>query len=127
MQEGRRGQWFQNVTESVMPHAVFSAVVFLGERFTAINVLGLVILILGVVLFNWTKYRRLKEDLPATEASKAHPVPIRPQYTLVDQNNTVGALCYKWVAWNNHHCAGRSKATHFCTSTLNILYGSPAF
>ena len=70
-------------------HAVVSAVLFLGERFTAVNALGLVILILGVVLFNWTKYRRLKEDPPAAEGAKSPAAAARSVYTLVD--HPVGA------------------------------------
>ncbi len=72
-------------------HAVVSAVLFLGERFTAVNALGLVILILGVVLFNWTKYRRLKEDPPAPDGAKSHAGPARPVYTLVDHPVSVAA------------------------------------
>lgn len=63
---------------------MFSAVIFLGETFTAVNALGLCILIFGVVLFNWTKYKRLKTADP-DEGDKAHPSPAsRPRYSLVD-------------------------------------------
>lgn len=66
---------------------VFSAVVFLGETFTAVNALGLCILILGVVLFNWTKYKRLQQEATTNtdEGGKARPSPAgRPRYSLVD-------------------------------------------
>jgi len=38
---------------------VLAAVTFLGESFTAINAAGLGVLICGVALFNWTKYRKV--------------------------------------------------------------------
>ena len=41
-------------------HAVMAAVAFLGERFTVINGVGLCILIAGVVLFNFLKYRKIR-------------------------------------------------------------------
>lgn len=41
---------------------VAAAVLFLGETFTAVNALGLVVLIAGVALFNWQKYRKLREQ-----------------------------------------------------------------
>jgi len=37
---------------------VLAAVTFLGESFTAINAAGLGVLIAGVALFNWSKYRK---------------------------------------------------------------------
>jgi hypothetical protein len=39
--------------------AVMAAVVFLGEDFSFINGVGLVVLICGVALFNYTKYQRI--------------------------------------------------------------------
>ncbi|KAL4438191.1 hypothetical protein ABPG77_010552 [Micractinium sp. CCAP 211/92] len=50
---------------------VAAAVIFLGENFTWINGLGLLVLILGVVLFNWMKYRKLKQELAAAPVSAA--------------------------------------------------------
>ncbi|KAL6768099.1 hypothetical protein ACKKBF_B37790 [Auxenochlorella protothecoides x Auxenochlorella symbiontica] len=40
---------------------VAAAVLFLGERFTPVNAAGLVVLIIGVTLFNWQKYRKLRQ------------------------------------------------------------------
>lgn len=53
--------------------AVAAAVIFLGENFTWINALGLLVLILGVVLFNWMKYRKLKQQLAAAPVATAVP------------------------------------------------------
>ena len=39
--------------------AVLAAVLFLGEHLTAINCVGLVVLVLGVALFNYTKYKKV--------------------------------------------------------------------
>lgn len=99
--------WMSNGT------AVFSAVVFLGETFTAINALGLCILILGVVLFNWTKYKRLKAHTDDdSEADKAHPVPSsRARYALVDGSQVttrVGTLAGSFDV--RMHVRGRCKA-----------------
>lgn len=38
-----------------------SAVIFLGDDFGFINAIGLVVLIFGAVLFNYSKYRKLVE------------------------------------------------------------------
>lgn len=38
--------------------AVMAAVAFLGEDFYFINGIGLVVLVAGVAVFNWTKYRK---------------------------------------------------------------------
>ncbi|KAL4448483.1 hypothetical protein ABPG75_005702 [Micractinium tetrahymenae] len=48
---------------------VAAAVIFLGENFTWVNGLGLLVLILGVVLFNWFKFRKLKQELAAAPAA----------------------------------------------------------
>ena len=40
---------------------VGAAVIFLHERFTLVNALGLVVLVLGVVLFNYIKYQKLRQ------------------------------------------------------------------
>ena len=58
-------------------HAVMAAVTFLGERFTVINGVGLCILIAGVVLFNFLKYRKIKAGEVAV-----HPAPLRKPITL---------------------------------------------
>lgn len=42
---------------------VAAAVLFLGEKFTWINGMGLLVLIAGVVLFNYLKFRKLKGEL----------------------------------------------------------------
>lgn len=65
---------------------VFSAVVFLHEPFTAVNALGLVILIFGVILFNWTKYRKMKEQRISEESfpAKSRAPTASPIYALVD-------------------------------------------
>jgi hypothetical protein len=42
---------------------VAAAVLFLGESFTWVNGMGLLVLIAGVVLFNYLKYQKLKTDL----------------------------------------------------------------
>ena len=39
--------------------AVLAAVVFLDESFSVVNGVGLGVLIAGVALFNWTKYRKM--------------------------------------------------------------------
>ena len=39
--------------------AVLAAVLFLGEHLTYVNCIGLVVLVLGVALFNYTKYRKV--------------------------------------------------------------------
>lgn len=44
---------------------------FLGEPFTWVNGLGLLVLILGVVLFNWLKYTKLRQELAAEEGGGA--------------------------------------------------------
>ena len=58
-----------------------AAVIFLGERFTLVNALGLFILICGVALFNVMKYRKLRmgEMLSAAAApgGREHEPPIR--------------------------------------------------
>lgn len=41
---------------------VAAAVLFLGETFTLVNAAGLVVLIAGVALFNWQKYKKLREQ-----------------------------------------------------------------
>ena len=83
--------------------AVFSAVLFLGENFTAVNAVGLCILILGVVLFNWTKYQRLK-TADADEGDKTHPLPAsRPRYSLVDGSQASLWACRHKIA---HCCCG---------------------
>jgi len=40
---------------------VGAAVLFLHESFTLVNAMGLVVLIAGVVLFNWLKYKKIKQ------------------------------------------------------------------
>lgn len=42
---------------------VAAAVLFLGENFTWINGMGLLVLILGVVLFNYLKFQKLRSEL----------------------------------------------------------------
>ena len=39
--------------------AVLAAVLFLGEHLTYVNCIGLVVLVMGVALFNYTKYRKV--------------------------------------------------------------------
>ena len=59
-----------------------AAVTFLGERFTVINGVGLCILIAGVVLFNFLKYRKIKAGEiavhPATPRKTIMLSPRRP-------------------------------------------------
>lgn len=38
---------------------MLAAVLFLGEHLTYVNCIGLVVLVLGVALFNYTKYRKV--------------------------------------------------------------------
>ena len=38
---------------------MLAAVTFLGETFSAVNGVGLCVLILGVVLFNYSKYKKV--------------------------------------------------------------------
>lgn len=58
-----------------------AAVLFLGERFTLVNALGLLILICGVGLFNFIKYRKLRAgELPSAAAApggREHEPPSR--------------------------------------------------
>jgi solute carrier family 35 protein C2 len=54
-----------------------AAVAFLGESFSAVNALGLAVLVAGVFLFNWTKYRKIargqaRGGKPAPDAGAAH-------------------------------------------------------
>jgi len=54
-----------------------AAVAFLGESFSAVNALGLAVLVAGVFLFNWTKYRKIargqaRGGKPARDAGAAH-------------------------------------------------------
>ena len=56
--------------------AVLAAVLFLGEQFSEVNAVGLCVLILGVVLFNVTKYRKMKR--PTLERTSAKS----PSHTL---------------------------------------------
>ena len=44
--------------------AVISAVIFLGDSFGFINAVGLVVLICGAALFNYSKYKRMVEKDP---------------------------------------------------------------
>ena len=46
-------------TENLFAGAVLAAVTFLGEHLTYINCIGLVVLVLGVALFNYTKYKKV--------------------------------------------------------------------
>jgi solute carrier family 35 protein C2 len=58
---------------------VGAAVIFLHESFTFINAMGLVVLIAGVVLFNWLKYNKLRqgEIIPVVvEDSRHHQRPL---------------------------------------------------
>ncbi|KAL2052818.1 hypothetical protein ABVK25_007059 [Lepraria finkii] len=47
------------VTERAECTTLLAAVTFLGEHLTYINCIGLVVLVLGVALFNYTKYRKV--------------------------------------------------------------------
>ena len=46
-------------TECQCAGVVLAAVTFLGEHLTYINCIGLVVLVLGVALFNYTKYKKV--------------------------------------------------------------------
>ena len=52
-----------------------AAVAFLGERFTVINAVGLCILIAGVVLFNYLKYRKIRAGELAVHSPSARKAP----------------------------------------------------
>lgn len=56
--------------------AVMAAVSFLGESFSAINGVGLVVLIGGVALFNWTKYQKMLSG----QAKGARRSPLSPMH-----------------------------------------------
>ncbi|KAG2442003.1 hypothetical protein HYH02_009795 [Chlamydomonas schloesseri] len=45
---------------------VLAAILIMGDELTLVNSMGLVIVILGVLLFNWYKYRRLQQPEEAT-------------------------------------------------------------
>ncbi len=59
--------------------AVMAAVTFLGESFSFINGVGLVVLIMGVALFNYNKYQKILTGKapggrkPAPAAAKESP------------------------------------------------------
>jgi hypothetical protein len=42
-------------------HTVISAVIFLGDDFGFINAVGLVVLVFGAGLFNFSKYQKMVE------------------------------------------------------------------
>ena len=46
---------------SSFPPAVVSAVIFLGDDFGLINAVGLVVLVFGAALFNYSKYVKMME------------------------------------------------------------------
>ena len=48
---------------------VLAAVAFLGESFSRINAAGLGVLVAGVALFNWTKYRKVAAEQREAEAA----------------------------------------------------------
>jgi len=114
--------WMSNGT------AVFSAVVFLGETFTAINALGLCILILGVVLFNWTKYKRLKAHTDDdSEADKAHPVPS----SLVDGSQVQPSLLHvtfrtshQYILWARRSDADKAHPVPSSRARYALVDGS---
>ncbi len=53
-----------------------AAVAFLGERFTVINAVGLCILIAGVVLFNFLKYRKIRAGELAVHSPSVRKPPV---------------------------------------------------
>ena len=53
--------------------AVLAAVTFLGETFSRVNAVGLCVLILGVVLFNYSKYRKVARLAPSERVSSKSP------------------------------------------------------
>ena len=53
--------------------AVISAVIFLGDDFGFVNAIGLVVLIFGAGLFNYTKYQKLIEKDPKLPRSQSKP------------------------------------------------------
>lgn len=58
---------------------VGAAVLFLHESFTLVNAMGLIVLVAGVVLFNWLKYKKLKqgEIIPVVvDDSRHHQRPV---------------------------------------------------
>ncbi len=61
------------VIRYVLFFAVLSAVIFLGDNFGFINAIGLVVLVFGAGLFNYSKYQKLVEreklasEFPGTE------------------------------------------------------------
>lgn len=58
--------------------AVVSAVIFLGDDFGLINAVGLVVLVFGAALFNYSKYRRLVEKDVRAAKGGALGVPPSP-------------------------------------------------
>ena len=50
---------------------VLAAVAFLGESFSRINAAGLAVLVAGVALFNWTKYRKVAAEQREQAAAAA--------------------------------------------------------
>lgn len=62
---------------------VGSAVLFLHERFTAVNAFGLVVLVSGVVLFNFLKYQKMKQG-------EIRPVPLDDALECSENGDGVG-------------------------------------
>ena len=52
---------------------MLAAVTFLGETFSRVNAVGLCVLILGVVLFNYSKYKKVARLAPSERVSSKSP------------------------------------------------------
>ena len=69
--------------------AVLAAVLFLGEHFSEVNAVGLCVLILGVVLFNVTKYRKMKRPTLERVSAKS---PAGHGHSLGEMKRSASAL-----------------------------------
>ena len=79
---------------------VGAAVVFLHEPFTVINALGLVVLLIGVILFNFMKYKKLREG----EIQPLSLTPRSPELKLSRSDGDLGLMpphAEEDVPWRN--------------------------
>ena len=107
-----------------------AAVTFLGESFSFINGVGLVVLIMGVALFNYSKYQKILTGQAAPGSRK--PVPATAKDGLNDEESarlvnggprlSLGAACTSCLAVT---CgAQHSASVKRCNSTHDLLVHS---
>lgn len=75
--------------------AVISAVIFLGDSFGFVNAIGLVVLVFGAGLFNYSKYQKLVEKERAHVAETGKMPALRPAYGGAEgQQTTESPACF---------------------------------